>query len=65
MCLAPEVFNAVFSDVVYYILVIWLFYWKMNIFIFWCWVLVIGRYAIMFRLDTIFLPLTVLQSLHP
>ena len=29
MYIAPGIFNAVFSAVVYYIQVIWLFYWKM------------------------------------
>ena len=56
MYLAPGILNAVFSAVVYYIQVIWLFYWKMA---FWCWILVIGRYAIMFRFGTRFLALKV------
>ena len=30
-----------------------------DIFTFWCWILVIGRYAIMFRFGTRFLALTV------
>ena len=62
MRLAPGVSNAVFSAVVYYIpgtsyMAVLL---ENDIFIFWCWILVIGRYAIMFRFGTRFLLLTVL-----
>ena len=33
-----------------------------DIFTFWCWILVIGRYAIMYRFGTRFLALTVGQK---
>ena len=47
MCLAPEVLNAVFSALVYYTCMAVLL--GKSIFTFWCWILVISRYAIMFR----------------
>ena len=62
MCLAPEVLNTVFSAVVYYLKVYSSYMAVLledDIFTFWFWILAIGRYADMFRLGTIFLPLTV------
>ena len=38
---------------------------KNDMFTFWFWILVIGRYAIMFRFDTRFLALTVFPDTRP
>ena len=59
MYLAPGILNAVFSDFVYYY--VYSSYMAVllenDIFRFWCWILVIDRYAITFRFGTRFLAL--------